>query len=333
MTVNPQVSILIPVYNVSPFIERCAHTLFCQTFQDIEFIFVNDCTPDDSMQKLTNVIEQYSHRKKQIKIIQHDNNKGIGDTRNTLLDNACGKYFLCVDSDDYIEHDMIELLYNKAEKTQADIIVCDFYLEYKNSKKMVINVVFEDMNKNQSNVISDKLYVSLSNKMINRELYDRCRRLPEGLYHDEDRYIVVQLYFLTNKIAKVDKHLYHYNKNNPTSITSQERNRKHFESMFKCWDFLSEFLSEQKASDEHKNLLNFEKVKRKASFMISTNSYSLRKEFALKWRNEEIKFLPKLKRGKLIMTLLVYYKMFFLAQVYHYGVKLINRSKVFFFQD
>ena len=325
MIITPQVSILVPIYNVSPFIAQCAHSLFHQTFQDVEYIFVNDCTPDDSMEKLAVLIEQYPHRKEQIKIIQHSDNKGVGATRSTLLDSACGKYFLFVDSDDYIELDMVELLYCKAEEVQADITVCDYFIEQKNSKKVIIDAVSECMDENRCNIIvAEQSAASLWNKLIKKELYNRCCRLPEGLDYGEDRFIVVQLYFLTNKIVKVNKPLYHYVMDNVTSITGQNRARKHFENTFQCWDLLTDFFSEQGISEEYKNLLDLEKIKRKASLVIATNSYSLRKEFATMWHEEEVKYFSQLKRGKRIIIFLIRHKLFFLAHVYHYGVRLFS---------
>ena len=131
----PAVSVLVPVYNVSKYIERCAHSLFQQTFDDIEYVFVNDCSPDDSIKKLQKVIEQYPNRKKRVQIIHHDKNRGASVSRNTCLENSTGKYIQFIDSDDWIESDMIETMYNKAETESADIVVCDFVIEKANTKE------------------------------------------------------------------------------------------------------------------------------------------------------------------------------------------------------
>ena len=106
----PKVSFLVPVYNVSAYIGRCARSLFEQTFDDIEYIFVNDCTPDDSMERLEAVIEQYPERAGQVKIINQEQNQGPGTARNVALLAASGEYVCCVDSDDYVEYNMYALL-------------------------------------------------------------------------------------------------------------------------------------------------------------------------------------------------------------------------------
>ncbi len=103
MNVNEKVSIIVPIYNVEKYIERCAVSLFEQDFEDIEYIFVNDCTPDNSVEILEKVIEKYPNRKSHLKIVHHKENKGLGSARNTGLEQATGNYILHIDSDDWCE--------------------------------------------------------------------------------------------------------------------------------------------------------------------------------------------------------------------------------------
>ncbi len=117
------VSIIVPIYNVEKYIERCAVSLFEQDFEDIEYIFVNDCTPDNSIQILEEVIEKYPNRKSNVKIIHYKANKGLGSARKTGLEQATGEYVLHIDSDDWVELDMVLCLYNKAIETDADIVI------------------------------------------------------------------------------------------------------------------------------------------------------------------------------------------------------------------
>lgn len=99
---NPKVSILVPIYGTELYIEKCARTLFEQTYDNIEFIFVNDCTRDNSVNVLKRVLEEYPLRKSQTRIIEHKENKGLAGSRLTGLQNATGEYVWCVDSDDYV---------------------------------------------------------------------------------------------------------------------------------------------------------------------------------------------------------------------------------------
>ena len=134
-----RISVIVPIYNVKLYIERCVRSLMEQTLENIEFIFVNDCTPDDSMDILHYVLEEYPKRREQIKIIEHETNRGISAVRNTGLKNATGQYIIYCDSDDWVEKNMYEKLLVKALETSADIVGCDFFdamlltLQYENN--------------------------------------------------------------------------------------------------------------------------------------------------------------------------------------------------------
>ena len=121
----PKVSIIVPVYGVEQYIERCARSLFEQTYMNIEYVFVNDVTPDKSIIILNQVTEDYPQRSKDVKIVTHSTNRGVSAARNTGLAAATGDYLLYVDSDDYLCKDAVEQLVNKAEEKNADIVLFD----------------------------------------------------------------------------------------------------------------------------------------------------------------------------------------------------------------
>ena len=118
----PIVSILVPIYGVEKYIEQCAHTLFQQSYSDIEFVFVNDCTKDRSVEILQQVIKQYPERQAQIRLIEHEHNKGLGGARHTAFAACKGRYVMHVDSDDLLPRDSVRLLVEAAEQTGADIV-------------------------------------------------------------------------------------------------------------------------------------------------------------------------------------------------------------------
>ena len=127
-----KVSVIVPIYNVSRFIKRCVESLFNQTLDDVEFIFVNDCTPDDSIDILKKVIADYPDRNTMI--INHEVNKGLPAARNTGLKAASGDYIFHCDSDDFIEPTMLNDLYYTACDDNADIVWCDGILPSKRTK-------------------------------------------------------------------------------------------------------------------------------------------------------------------------------------------------------
>ena len=108
-----QVSVLVPVYRVDRFIERCARSLFEQTYDNLEYIFVDDCSTDNSIAILRRVMEDYPERKGQVRIIRPERNRGLAAARNTALDAANGLFVTHVDSDDYLDRDAIRLLVEK----------------------------------------------------------------------------------------------------------------------------------------------------------------------------------------------------------------------------
>ena len=108
MAEKSRVSIITPIFKVRNFIERCVCSLFEQTLQDVEYIFVDDASPDDSIEILKSCIERYPERKAQVTILTHEQNKGLPAARNTGLAVATGEYVFHCDSDDFVETDMLE---------------------------------------------------------------------------------------------------------------------------------------------------------------------------------------------------------------------------------
>ena len=141
-----KVSVIVPVYNVEKYIDRCLNSLVNQTLKDIEIIVVNDGSPDDSQQVIDMYVKKYP---KKIKSYIKENG-GQGSARNFGLTVATGEYIGYVDSDDYVELDMYEKLYNKAIKNDLDIVICGSYNAYENGNREVEldREIFKDKKKN-----------------------------------------------------------------------------------------------------------------------------------------------------------------------------------------
>ena len=119
---NPLVSILVPIYGVEKYIKRCAISLFEQTYKNIEFVFVNDCTRDSSISVLKDVVTEYPHLADKVKIINHIRNKGLAAARNTAVKESSGDFIFHVDADDWLEKTAIESCVNVQEVNDADIV-------------------------------------------------------------------------------------------------------------------------------------------------------------------------------------------------------------------
>ena len=205
------ISVIIPIYNVELYIERCVRSLMEQTLENIEFIFVNDCTPDKSMIILQRVLEEYPVRKEKVKIIEHKQNKGIAATRNTGLKYVSGQYIIDCDRDDWIERDMYEKLLKKALVTCADIVACDYYDDYINYSIIRKQLFSQKPQECVLEMMRGNLHCSTWNKLIVRTLYERTKIIfPEGVNMWEDVCTIIPLCFHANKIAYVSEPLYHY---------------------------------------------------------------------------------------------------------------------------
>ena len=137
------VSIIIPIFKVRNFIERCVCSLFEQTLKDVEYIFVDDASPDDSIDILKSCIDRYPERKDQVIILTHEQNQGLPAARNTGLAVATGEYVFHCDSDDFVEKDMLEEMYKAAKTQDADMVYCDFYLSFEKNERYMSNPVYE----------------------------------------------------------------------------------------------------------------------------------------------------------------------------------------------
>ena len=220
----PKVSIIIPIYNVEKYIERCARSLFEQTEEDIEFIFVNDCTPDNSMQILNDVIKDYPSRKNQIKILENENNQGISLTRLRGLKEATGEYIIHCDSDDLADKDMYNELYNYAKDNDYDYVWCDYCIEDDgNHLKIQSQKCNIDKNVIFKSLMNGSLKGTLWNRLIKRTIYTDKLVYPKSNMI-EDLLLVVQFTFYAECIGYLAKPMYHY-RYNPHSITNDASTR------------------------------------------------------------------------------------------------------------
>lgn len=263
----PKVSVCVPIYNVEKYIERCARSLFEQTLDDIEYIFVNDCTPDKSINVLNQVLNEYPHRQQQVKIISHQTNKGSAAARNTCLSAATGEYIGWCDSDDWVELDMFETMYLKAKETGADIVGCNIWHEYSTHRqKQTYPYTIE---RHTDFKYINILYCSLCNKIIRRTLYSiHGVSFNKDINMWDDQSVTWRLRYFSRKTLIVPQALYHYNKQNSTSIVTSSNKRKIHEQIL-CADYIAQFLTAQSkiSGEDHTHLINYIKFESKRSLI------------------------------------------------------------------
>lgn len=202
-----KVSIIVPVYNVEAYIEKCLESLHVQTLEDIEIIVVNDGSPDNSQI----IIDRYATIDRRIIALQKENG-GLSSARNYGFKYATGEYIGYVDSDDWIEPDMFEKMYNVAKEKSADVVVCDFYFHKADSLEIItgMNHYTDDMIKNY--ILNTP---SACNKIYKRDLLNENYWIT-GVYYED----FASNYFLISKVNKIihlAEPLYYYYQR-PTSI-------------------------------------------------------------------------------------------------------------------
>lgn len=263
----PKISIIIPVYKVSSSIERCVHSLLSQNCEDIEYIFVNDSSPDDSMAILHRVLIEYPTRANAVRIIENEQNLGISYTRNIGLQNAMGEYIIQVDSDDWIEPTMVEELYAAAKEHDADVVYCDFFIDYESQpdkqiyrEQKYVATPTDFINE----ILAGNLHGSTWNKLVKRELI-RINNIqfPPNVTLCEDLYFNVLVLLHAKQINYLPKAFYHYYQNS-TSISNLS-NRNSFLSQFEVIRLLQEHIM----CNVYKTSLDLYKARVKSAVFLS----------------------------------------------------------------
>ena len=214
-----KVSILVPFYKVEKYVGRCVESLFTQTYPNIEYVFVNDNTPDKSLEIINEYIDKYKVRDKS-KIIHHKENKGICTSRNDCLDNATGDYVLFIDSDDYIDKDMVELLVEAARKEDADISGCGYTEEYDDRSVEFPQKYTNDYNEMLRAITVLTIKGVMWKLLIRRSIIEdnHVRFMPEKNMVD-DYLFCCQVFFYARRFAGVDRCMYHYIQFNPNNYS------------------------------------------------------------------------------------------------------------------
>lgn len=209
-----EVSIIVPVYGVERYIGRCAESIFSQTVTPLEIIFVDDCSPDGSIAVVEGVLERFPERKDQVRIVRLEKNGGVDNARRQGCSASSGEYVLFVDSDDYIEPQMVEVMLARARETGADMTVCRFNKVEEDGK--CEPSVHRDLVENRDkylgymiSLVSANASPNIFNKLFRKDLLQKIRVIPQGNIA-EDWVICVQAAHMAEKIASIDDLLYNY---------------------------------------------------------------------------------------------------------------------------
>lgn len=245
---NPKVSIIVPVYNVEKYILRCIESLLNQTLKDIEIVIVNDGTKDNSIKLIeNNFIDD------RIKIFNKKNG-GQASARNYGLKKAMGEYIFYVDSDDFIELETLEKMYEQAIKNNSDLVICDYYKLFEDGNKIYQSTIpFYDKKNNKISVISMPGPVC---KLFKKDILidNRIKFLENHIF--EDNAIMPYACSLCENVVYIKKPYYYYFQRVGSSLNQKEYN-KNLEDIFDAFEYLYSRFEESKTIDKYYEELEY----------------------------------------------------------------------------
>lgn len=238
--IEPLISVIVPIYKVEQYLEKCIHSIIIQTYKNLEIILVDDGSPDNCPK----MCDEYGSKDSRIKVI-HKLNGGLSDARNAGLDIAKGEYIVFVDSDDYIHPEMVSILYNVIVKTEANIVQCNFrkvkdneYVDT-NSNNYEIST-FNTEQALESLIKENPLKQVVWNKLYKKEIFNELR-FEVGKVNEDD-FFTYQAFAISNKVSNINKELYYYLVRD-TSIMGQKFSIKRLdglEARFRRYEFIKE---------------------------------------------------------------------------------------------
>lgn len=223
------VSVIVPVYNVEKFLEKCVESIRNQTYKNLEIILVDDGSTDLSGK----MCDMWSECDERVRVI-HKTNGGLSDARNAGLDVARGKYYAFVDSDDYISGNMIEEMITCAEKNLCQIAVCNmtrfsedgdsFPFYHPSDQEKVLRGAYRFQTLDQP---------SVCNKLFRAELFDKIR-FPKGKYY-EDTFIYHEVLYRANSVVMTGKDSYWYLVRKDSIVGQPKYTDRYFDFIEAVW--------------------------------------------------------------------------------------------------
>ncbi len=216
-----QVSILMPIYKVEQYLSRTLDSVFTQTYRNIFYVFVNDCSPDGSLQLLKDTIEKYKISSDRYIIIDHKENEGIAVSRADCIANAKGDYVFFVDSDDWIEKDAVEQMVKSTQNASIDIVGCDYMKDFLSGQTTYHHENYAaTCRDNMLRCLNYDIATVLWKLLVRRSLFDNLTITPH-VDIVEDYIMSVKLYYYAKSFTAIPKAFYHYVQYNQARVSLQ----------------------------------------------------------------------------------------------------------------
>lgn len=210
---KPLISIIIPVYNVCEYLEKCLDSVINQTYTNLEIILVDDGSSDGSEK----ICDEYAVKDNRIKVV-HKANGGVASARNEGVRNSIGEYIGWVDSDDYACPNMFERLYELAVNNDSDIVVCSNYINEISNENGKYNIYTKTSKEVMADVLLDKITSHLWNKLFKRDLFDNI--IFPNISVAEDVAVMHKIFEKANNVTFTDEKLYLYFRRRSNNLTN-----------------------------------------------------------------------------------------------------------------
>ena len=262
------VSIIVPVYNIERYIQKCVDSILAQSYQSFELILVNDGSTDYSGK----ICDAYEAIDSRIKVV-HKPNGGLTSARNAGLSVARGEWIMHVDGDDWINHDMLKEMLYVAEKTSADVIIGNlrFVYEENNYWDYKMNDWSEDKKDSLNKYISGG-WTCVCGSMAKKYLYDKYNlRSPEGISYCEDFHLAVRLCYYSDKVVHINKSYYNY-RQQPLSIVHNLNRKTEADEQWVYQDTIR-FFKEQGAYEDYRKVMNWRVLKSAQELLLDPSEH------------------------------------------------------------
>lgn len=268
---KPDISVIVPVYGVEKYIERCVRSLMEQTHDNMEFIFVDDCTPDRSIEIAKSTVDKYPDRKGQVKWLRHEMNRGLPAARNTGLNTATGSYIYHCDSDDYLDSEMLEMMFIAARRNDADYVWCDWVLSYNSRERQMLQTNATTTREAIRLTLAGCLKYNVWNKLVNRKIYeDNSIIFPDGRSMGEDM-TMIRLLACSERITSVSGVHYHYIRTNADAMT-RCYSEKHLKDLRQNIEETTSFLLQKITDDSIFKEVNWFLLNAKLHFLFTNKT-------------------------------------------------------------
>lgn len=310
-----KVSVIIPVYNVEKYLERCVYSVLNQTFKEFELLLVDDGSTDDSGKISKRFAEAYPETVRYM----HQSNGGSGAARNTGIRNAKGDVIVFVDSDDYIHENMLFEMYNMMEKDNLDIVICDY--QRVNEYGEITDIHREHLIEGKSFKLNEEKKLlfadpSSCNKMLKKSLFiENDIYFPKKVWYAEDMRTIVKIFAVSNSIGYLSTPFYNYFTRSDSKMNTVNIERQ--EEVVEAVDDLLDFFEQKGICEQYYEELEFLAIQHIFVYAIARIAKMDYKSILIcKFRDYITDKFPNYKNNKYIKLLSKKEKLFFKLVLY-----------------